>query len=140
VKVSEDIVTGIEVECPCSSLTVIVAMPPLTAVTVNVAVVSCALRACAAEFAVATVTTFVFEDVAVNVPLYPASDTVNDVVHGICVHGIDDPNEMLESDGVTFGGPTNGLAPPPPHPAVTTSNAAVITPASACKVRCNFFS
>jgi hypothetical protein len=119
---------------------VIVAVPPLTAVTVNVADVSCAWRACAAEVEIATVTMDVSEDLAVNVPLYPGSDTVNVVVHGIDEHVIELPKAMLDSDGVTFAGATNGLAPPPPHPAVTTSNAAVITPASACKVRCNFFS
>ena len=68
----EETVTGIEAEFPLWSVIVIVAVPPPTAVTVNVACVSCARRApCVFEAMVETLTvaTLVFEDAALNVPL-----------------------------------------------------------------------
>jgi hypothetical protein len=81
---------GIDVECPLVSLTVMVALPPPTGVTVNVSAVSSRRRALV-ELVDPTVTTLVFEDVAVNAPLYPDSLTVN-----VC--GFDDENENDGTD------------------------------------------
>jgi hypothetical protein len=69
-KFADVTLTGIALELPSSSLTVIVAVPPPTGVTVNVVVVvSSRWRVLVEELVVATVTTAVFEDVAVNDPL-----------------------------------------------------------------------
>ena len=73
--------TEIDVEWPDESLIVTVAVPPPTAVSVNdpllVALApETSRRAADDEDAAATVTTAVSDDVAVNVPLYPASLTV----------------------------------------------------------------
>ncbi len=68
-KVAEVTLAAIVLELPSWSLTVIVAVPPPTGVTVNVVVVvSSRRRALVDELVAATVTTAVFEDVAVNEP------------------------------------------------------------------------
>ena len=62
--------TGIAVEWPWSSLTVIVALPPPTGVTVNVVdVLVSSRRRALVESPAAMVTTSVFEEVALNVPV-----------------------------------------------------------------------
>lgn len=106
--------TGIEVERPWSSLTVIVALPPPTGVTVNVALVLVSSRRSAlVELPAATVTTLVFEEMALNVPEYPGSLTVN-----VC--GVADENEKETTDGVIeFVGTNVAPRPADPQPAST---------------------